>query len=58
VTLGAVGLGARTAVSNIIGSHHLRQMVRVRQTVRLAVVEGEIEAITPTAVVLNAADGR
>jgi small-conductance mechanosensitive channel len=54
----AFGLGARTAVSNIIGSHYLRQMVRVGQTVRLGVVEGEIEAITPTSVVLKNADGR
>jgi small-conductance mechanosensitive channel len=54
----AFGLGARTAVSNIIGSHYLRQMVRVGQTVRLGVVEGEIEAITATAVVLKTGDGR
>ena len=54
----AFGLGARTAVSNIIGSHYLRQMVRVGQTVRLGAIQGEIEAITPTAVVLRSGDGR
>jgi hypothetical protein len=54
----AFGLGARTAVSNIIGSHYLRQVVRVGQTVRVGAVEGEIEAITPTVVVLKSADGR
>jgi small-conductance mechanosensitive channel len=54
----AFGLGARTAVSNIIGSHYLRQIVRVGQTVRLGVVQGEVEAITPTAVVLRNGDGR
>jgi small-conductance mechanosensitive channel len=54
----AFGLGARTAVSNIIGSHYLRQIVRVGQTVRLGAVQGEVEAITPTAVVLKNADGR
>ena len=54
----AFGLGARTAVSNIIGSHYLRQLLRVGQTVRLGMVQGEIEAITPTAVVLKTADGR
>lgn len=54
----AFGLGARTAVSNIIGSHYIRQLVRVGQTVRLGVVQGEIEAITPTSVVLRNADGR
>lgn len=54
----AFGLGARTAVSNIIGSHYLRQLLRVGQTVRFGAVQGEIEAITPTAVVLKTADGR
>jgi hypothetical protein len=54
----AFGLGAGTAVSNIIGSHYLRQLVRVGQTVRLGTVEGEVEAIMPTAVILKSADGR
>jgi small-conductance mechanosensitive channel len=54
----AFGLGARTAVSNIIGSHYLRQMVRVGQTVRLGSVQGEVEAITPTTVVLKNGEGR
>jgi small-conductance mechanosensitive channel len=54
----AFGLGARTAVSNIIGSHYLRQIVRVGQTVRLGDVQGEVEAITPTAIVLKNGDGR
>jgi small-conductance mechanosensitive channel len=61
-TLGGValafGLGARTAVSNIIGSHYIRQVVRVGQTVRIGDVEGEIEAITPTAVVLKSTGRR
>jgi small-conductance mechanosensitive channel len=54
----AFGLGAKTAVSNIIGSHYLRQVVRVGQTVRLGGVQGEVEAITPTVVVLRNGDGR
>ena len=54
----AFGLGARTAVSNIIGSHYIRQLVRVGQTVRLGAVQGEIEAITPTSIVLKSPDGR
>jgi small-conductance mechanosensitive channel len=54
----AFGLGARTAVSNIIGSHYVRQMLRVGQTVRVGTVQGEIEAITATALVLRNADGR
>jgi hypothetical protein len=54
----AFGLGARTAVSNIIGSHYLRQLVQVGQTVHVGGVRGEVAAITPTAVVLTSADGR
>jgi hypothetical protein len=54
----AFGLGARTAVSNIIGSHYIRQILRVGQTVRLGVVQGEVEAITPTAIVLRNGEGR
>jgi hypothetical protein len=54
----AFGLGARTAVSNIIGSHYVRQVVRVGQNVRLGVVQGEVVSITPTAVVLKNGEGR
>jgi hypothetical protein len=54
----AFGLGARTAVSNIIGSHYVRQLVRVGQTIRVGAVQGEVEAITPTSVVLRSTDGR
>jgi len=54
----AFGLGARTAVSNIIGSHYLRQIARIGQTVRLGTVEGPIVAITATAVIIDATDGR
>lgn len=54
----AFGLGARTTVSNIIGSHYIRQIIRVGQTVRLGVVQGEVEAITPTAIVLRNDEGR
>ena len=54
----AFGLGARTAVSNIIGSHYIRQVVRVGQNVRLGAVQGEVVSITPTAVVLKNGDGR
>lgn len=54
----AFGLGARTTVSNIIGSHYIRQIIRVGQTVRLGVVQGEVEAITPTAIILRNGDGR
>ena len=54
----AFGLGARTAIANIIGSHYLRQTFQVGQTVRVAGVEGTIAALTATAVVLDGPDGR
>ena len=54
----AFGLGARTAIANIIGSHYLRQTFEVGQTVRVAGVEGTIAALTATSVVLDGPDGR
>jgi len=53
----AFGLGARTAVSNIIGAHYLRQTFEVGQQVRFGETTGTIAAITSTAVVVRAADG-
>lgn len=54
----AFGLGARTAISNIIGSHYMRQTFEVGQVVRLGGIEGTIAALTPTAVVLDVPEGR
>lgn len=54
----AFGLGARTAVSNIIGSHYVRQTFEVGQMARIGGVEGTIIALTATAVVLEAPSGR
>ncbi|HEX6060249.1 MAG TPA: hypothetical protein VFZ11_14665 [Gemmatimonadaceae bacterium] len=54
----AFGLGARTAIANIIGSHYLRQSFEVGQTVRIAGIEGTIAALTATAVVVDGAEGR
>ncbi|MGD8896846.1 MAG: mechanosensitive ion channel [Acidobacteriota bacterium] len=54
----AFGLGSRTAVSNIIASYQLTRLHEVGQRVRIAGLEGRIERVTPTAVVLDAADGR
>jgi len=54
----AFGLGARTAVSNIIGSHYLRQTYRLGQRIRIGVVEGTIVAMTTTAVILDTDGGR
>lgn len=54
----AFGLGARTAVSNIIASHYVAQAYRVGQTVRVAGVEGRIVETTPTAIFVAAPEGR
>lgn len=54
----AFGLGARTAISNIIGSHYLRQTFEVGQTVRIGGVEGTIASLAATAVILDVPDGR
>jgi hypothetical protein len=54
----AFGLGARTAVSNIIASHYVAQAYRVGQNVRVAGVEGKIIETTPTAVFVAAPHGR
>ncbi|MEO7521415.1 MAG: hypothetical protein ABIW79_06315 [Gemmatimonas sp.] len=54
----AFGLGARTAISNIIGSHYLRKTFEIGQSVRIGEVEGVIAELTATAVILNVPDGR
>jgi hypothetical protein len=54
----AFGLGARTAVSNIIASHYLLKTYRVGHRVRIGAVEGRIVEITPTAVVIATAEGQ
>ena len=54
----AFGLGSRTAVSNIIAAHYLRQIYRVGHTVRIGGVQGKIVEITSTAVVIESSDGR
>jgi small-conductance mechanosensitive channel len=54
----AFGLGARTAESNIIAVHYIRQAYQIGQRVRLGTQEGTIQAITATAVVLDTPQGR
>ena len=53
----AFGLGARTAVSNIIGAHYLRQTFVVGQQVRFGDIDGTISAITAMSVVVRVPDG-
>jgi small-conductance mechanosensitive channel len=54
----AFGLGARDAVSNIIGAHYVRQTFDVGQRVRIGDTEGTLSAITSTAVVLQTPAGQ
>ena len=54
----AFGLGARTAASNIIAVHYVRQAYRAGQQVRVDTFQGTIREITSTAVVLETDDGR
>jgi len=53
----AFGLGARTAVSNIIGAHYVRQTFKIGEEVRFGEVEGTISAITTVSVVVRVRDG-
>ena len=54
----AFGLGARTAVSNIVATHYLAQTYEIGQRIRLGDHEGRIVEIAPTAVILETDDGR
>jgi small-conductance mechanosensitive channel len=54
----AFGLGARTAVSNIIAAHHVVQLYRVGQHVRVGDVQGEIAEFRSIGVVLESSEGR
>lgn len=54
----ALSLGARTYVANLIGSHTVRRMIQVGQTVKIADFAGRVIDITLSTVVLEAADGR
>ncbi|HXV86242.1 MAG TPA: hypothetical protein VD793_06070, partial [Gemmatimonadales bacterium] len=53
----AFGLGARTAVSNIIGAHYVAQTYHVGQTVRVADLQGRIVRTTAHSVVLDTPAG-
>ena len=54
----AFGLGARTAVSNIIASHYLRQIYRVGHNIRIGDAQGRISEITNTVVIIENANNR
>ena len=54
----AFGLGARDAVSNIIGAHYARQTFEIGRQVRIGDVEGTIAAITATSVIVQSSAGQ
>jgi len=54
----AFGLGASASVDNIIAVHYLKRLYQSGQRVRVGRVEGVILEITPTAVVIDAREGR
>lgn len=49
----AFGLGAKTAVSNILGSHYFQKSFEVGNTVQIGEIEGVITKITATSVFLD-----
>ncbi len=52
------GLGARTAVANLIAAHYLQPVLRVGQKVRLGTLQGVVVAMTPIAIILETDQGR
>ncbi|MDZ7735572.1 MAG: mechanosensitive ion channel [Gammaproteobacteria bacterium] len=52
------GLGASLTVTNIISTHYVRKLYRIGQRIRINDTEGSILEITPTAVILDTAEGR
>ena len=52
------GLGARSAVANLIASHYLQSIVRVGLEVRMGSIRGTVVAITPVSIVLETEEGR
>ena len=62
ITLGAAGLafglGARSAVSNLIAAHYLRDLYRVGDLIRVGELEGRIVEIGRVAVLIESEQGR
>ncbi len=54
----AFGLGARTSVSNILGSYYVQKEYQEGNTIQIGDIEGIIIKFTPTAVLLETKSGR
>ena len=52
------GLGARSAVANLIAAHYLQSVLRVGLKVRMGNVHGTVVAMTPVSIVLETEEGR
>lgn len=52
------GLGAKSAIGNLIAVHYLQPVLKVGQKVRVGNIMGEVLSITPVAVVVQTKDGR
>ena len=54
----AFGLGARVEVSNILASHYLQKTYKIGHRIRIGDLEGVVQQITPTTVILYSEEGR
>lgn len=54
----AFGLGAKTSVSNILATYYVRKMYKEGDEVRIGEIQGTIEKIDTTNVVVNSEDGQ
>ena len=52
------GLGARSAVANLIASHYLRSVLRVGVNIRMGTIHGKVVALTPVSIVVETEEGR
>ena len=52
------GLGAKSAIGNLIAAHYLQPVLKVGQKVRVGNVAGEVLSLTPVAVVIQTKEGR
>jgi len=52
------GLGARSAVANLIAAHYLQSVVRVGLHVKLGHIQGKVVAMTPVSIVLETEECR
>lgn len=52
------GLGAKSAIGNLIAAHYLQPVLKVGQRVKVGTIAGEVLSITPVAVVVQTKEGR